>query len=268
MTKDQSLIDADTALQTLNSFRPLDAMTVERLREEMKLETTYDSNAIEGSRLTLSETVIVVKDAVTVGSGHPIRDVMAARGYAAGFDAIFRFVRDAIPLTVGMVKDFHRYVMLGALPEYCGIFRDHDVRVIGAPFKPAEPWEIPQKVNDLVAWFNNQTQLHPIERASIFHATFETIHPFADGNGRTGRLLLNYMLVKAGFWPVNIRYAEDRQRYYNALTAFNRTNSPDELTMLIAARATDQLNYCIHIAKQKEEMHKRLQSRDLDQFTS
>ena len=89
--KEQALKDADSSLSLLKSYRPLDPMTVQRLREEMMLESTYESNAIEGSRLTLSETVIVVKDAVTVGSGHPIRDVMAARGVAAGFEAIFDF---------------------------------------------------------------------------------------------------------------------------------------------------------------------------------
>ena len=216
------------------------------------LESTYDSNAIEGSRLTLSETVIVVKDAVTVGSGLPIRDVMAARGYAAGFEAIFDFVREKIPLTVEIVKDFHRYVMLGALPKFCGLFRDHDVRVLGAPFKPARPWEIAEKVSDLVEWFNRATSTHPIERAAVFHAVFETIHPFSDGNGRTGRLLMNYMLVQGGYWPVNVRYKEDRQIYYDALTEFNQTGKADALTMLIAKRAKDQLDYCIHIAKQKE----------------
>ena len=89
----------------------------------------------------------------------------------------------------------------------------------------------------LVDWFNRETTTHPIEKAAIFHAEFETIHPFSDGNGRTGRLLMNYMLVKAGYWPVNIRYAEDRQTYYDALTAFNKTGKADALTTLIAIRA-------------------------------
>lgn len=249
--KTKALQDADDALKTLQSFRPLDEMTVQRLREELMLESTYDSNAIEGSRLTLSETVIVVKDAVTVGSGLPIRDLMAARGYAAGFEAIFDFVRDETPLTVETVKDLHRYVMLGELPKFCGLFRDHDVRILGVSFKPANPGEIAEKVFDLVEWFNCATSTHPIERAAVFHAVFETIHPFPDGNGRTGRLLMNYMLVQAGYWPVNVRCKEDRQIYYDALAEFNQTGKADALTTLIANRAKDQLDYCIHIAKQK-----------------
>ncbi len=249
--KDKALQDTDDALRTLQTFPPLDEMTVQRLREELMLESTYDSNAIEGSCLTLRETVIVVKDAVTVGSGLPIRDVMAARGYAAGFEAIFDLAPDETPLTVETVRDFHRYVMLGELPKFCGLFRDHDVGILGASFKPANPGEIAEKVSDLVEWFNRAASTHPIERAAIFHAVFETIHPFADGNGRTGRLLMNYMLVQAGYWPVNVRCKEDRQIYYDALTEFNQTGKADALTTLIAKRAKDQLDYCIHIAKQK-----------------
>lgn len=248
--KTKALQDADDALKTLQSFCPLDEMTVQRLREELMLESTYDSNAIEGSRLTLSETVIVVKDAVTAGSGLPIRDVMAARGYAAGFEAIFDLARDET-LTVETVKDLHRYVMLGELPKFCGLFRDHDVRILGASFKPANLGEIAEKVSDLVEWFNCATSTHPIERAAVFHAVFETIHPFPDGNGRTGRLLMNYMLVQAGYWPVNVRCKEDRQIYYDALAEFNQTGKADALTTLIANRAKAQLDYCIHIAKQK-----------------
>ena len=70
---------------------------MQRLRDEIKLETTYDSNAIEGSMLTLRETVLVVKEGVDHIPGKPIRDVLAAKGFAAGFDAIFPFVETAFP---------------------------------------------------------------------------------------------------------------------------------------------------------------------------
>ena len=248
VTKQEWLAQADKTLNELKACRPLSAAAVKRLREEIKLQTTYDSNAIEGSTLTLRETILVVKEGVTVGSGKPIRDVMAAQGYAAGFDAIFDFVEGHADLSEALILSFHKYVMLGALPEFCGVFRDHNVRIIGTTCKTAEYWEIPQKINDLVNWFNNPSNLlHPIEKASLFHAKYETIHPISDGNGRTGRLLLNYMLVREGYWPVNIRYAEDRERYYEALAIFNRDNSE---------RAVEQLKYCIEIARQQEACRK------------
>ena len=185
-SKQQWLERADQTLLKFKACRPLSAAAVQRLREEIKLQTTYDSNAIEGSTLTLRETVLVVKEGITVGSGKPIRDVMAARGYAAGFDAIFDFVEKRIELSESLILNFHKYVMLGALPEYCGVFRDHNVRILGTACKTAQYWEIPEKIRQLVSWFNDPDNLlHPIERISLFHAKYETIHPFSDGNGRT-----------------------------------------------------------------------------------
>lgn len=253
LSKQEWLEQADRVLTELKACRPLSVAAVQRLREEIKLQTTYDSNAIEGSTLTLRETVLVVKEGITVGSGKPIRDVMAARGYAAGFDAIFDFIGNRTELSEALILNFHKYVMLGALPQFCGIFRDHNVRILGTECKTAEYWEIPYKIRELVDWFNDPSNLlHPIEKASLFHARFETIHPFSDGNGRTGRLLLNYMLVRDGYWPVNIRYAEDQERYYDALASYNRDDSADALTCLIAERAIEQLNYCIEIASQQQ----------------
>ena len=252
-SKYEWLAKADTTLEKFRACRPLSAPAVKRLREEIKLQTTYDSNAIEGSTLSLRETVLAVKEGIAVGSGKCIRDFMAAQGYAAGFDAIFDFVEDQIELSEALILSFHRYVMLGALPEFCGVFRDHNVRILGTICKTVEYWEIQGKIHELVDCFNDPTNLlHPIEKASLFHAKYETIHPFSDGNGRTGRLLLNYMLVREGYWPVNIRYAEDRERYYEALAIFNRDNCADALTCLIAERAIEQLNYCIEIARQQQ----------------
>lgn len=103
-SKEDWLARADDVLQTLLSGKPLSIAAVQRLREEIKLETTYDSNAIEGSTLTLRETVLVVKEGVDCFPGKPIRDVMAARGFASGFDAIFPFVEDRIPLTFTLIS--------------------------------------------------------------------------------------------------------------------------------------------------------------------
>lgn len=239
----------------MNACRPLTPPAVARLRDELKLETTYDSNAIEGSTLTLRETVIVLKEAVTVANGIPLRDIDAARGFARGFDAIFDFVQQDRALDVNLVKALHSFVLLGALPEFCGRFRGHNVRTLGTNAKPADFREVPFKVQELVDWTNGAEAkaLHPIERAALFHARFETIHPFSDGNGRTGRLLLNFMLVQNGWWPVNVRYREDRHRYYDALATFNDTGCTEELSVLIAERAAAQLEICVRVAEEQAE---------------
>lgn len=250
--KKMALEMTDDIFKKLNEQKPLTPPAVARLRDEMMLENTFDSNAIGGSRLTLRETVLVVKEGVRDGNGFRMKDVLAALGYARGFEVILDLADQEIPCDEDVIKRLHQYVMLGAFPEYCGVWRDHAVRVLGAAFKPAGFREIPQKMHDLVAWYQNEDAMHPIEKASRFHAEFETIHPFADGNGRTGRLLLNFMLVREGYWPANIRCQEDRERYYAALYSFQSRGNVDDLTALIAVREAEQLLYCLKIALQPE----------------
>lgn len=255
--KASALKSTDALLRELNSMRPLTVPAVARLLEEIKLQSTYDSNAIEGSTLTLKETVLVVKEGIAPGKACLVSDLFAAKGYAYGFDAIFDFVDRKLPCDEGLIRQLHRYVMLGEPSECCGIWRNHEVRFLGADFRPAAAETIPVKMAELVDWFASEKELHPIERAALFHAKFETILPFADGNGRTGRLLLNFMLMRDGYWPVNIRYDEDRVRYYEALESYHTTGNADALTALIAVREASQLSYCIDIARQQENARSR-----------
>lgn len=244
-----SLRRADDLRSRLKT-RAMTPAAIARLREALKIATTYDSNAIEGSSLTLRETVIVLKDAVTPEAGIPLRDIDAARGFAWGFDAVFDLLEKRQQIDAGVIKALHALVLFGAFPPDCGHFRTHNVRILSTNAKPADYRDVPFQTAELAAWVNgaDAQALHPIERAALFHARFESIHPFADGNGRTGRLLLNFMLVQNGWWPVNIRYREDRNRYYDALAAFNETGCAEDLTVLIAERAAAQLELCIRVA--------------------
>lgn len=252
-----ALQSTDALLRELNALRPLTEPAVARLLEEIKLQSTYDSNAIEGSTLTLRETVLVVKEGIAPGKGCLVRDLFAAKGYAYGFDAIFDFIDREQPCDEALIRQLLRYVMLGDLPECCGNWRNHEVRVLGADFRPAAADTIPVKMAELIDWFASEKELHPIEKAALFHAKFEIIHPFADGNGRTGRLLLNFMLVREGYWPVNIRYGEDHLCYYEALESYHTNGNVDALTALIAVREAAQLSYCIDIARQQENARAR-----------
>lgn len=252
MGKLEVLAQLDNVKAELDAARPLSQAAIYQLRETLKITHTYDSNAIEGSTLTLRETALVVKEGVTI-AGKPIAHMNAARGYAMGFDAIFDFVERDMPLTEDMVKTFHRYVMIGANPMFCGLYRDCNVRIAGSTTKRPDFALVPLLLKELIRWWENDAkQLHPIEAVAHFHARFEDIHPFVDGNGRTGRLLLNYQLIKAGYWPINIRYADERLRYYEALEDFDNTKVPTKLIELIAEREIDQLSECLEIARQQD----------------
>ena len=104
-----------------------------------------------------------------------------------------------------------------------GVYRRIPVRIMGAYHVLPDPLFVPEQMENLVAEFAGNKKLNPIERAALFHLKFEGIHPFVDGNGRTGRLILNLMLMQAGYPPINVKYS-DRKRYYEAFDSYYRDN--------------------------------------------
>lgn len=201
---------ADAKLAELRSRRPLSAPALRTLREELRLQTTYDSNAIEGSKLTLQETVLVVQEGFAL-KGARLTDLNAAVGFARAWAMLLSpgepdasappvtlttLTTLTTPITPHLIRSVHQIVMLGALPQHCGVYRNHDVRNLGTACETAPFVDIPRRVDDLTRWVSSPEAqaLHPIERTERFHLAFETIHRFADGNGRTGRLLLSLML--------------------------------------------------------------------------
>jgi Fic family protein len=133
------------------------------------------------------------------------------------------------------------------------VYRSVPVRV-GA-FHPCQPFEVPVQMEGLMIDYGGKMQeLHVVERAAVFHLRFETIHPFIDGNGRVGRLLINLELMKAGLPPVNVKFT-DRERYYECFNHY-RENGGDasKLTALVGEYAVYELKRYIEIAEQAETL--------------
>jgi len=126
-------------------------------------------------------------------------------------------------------------------PEDRGVYRRIPVRIMGAYHVPPDPVLVPEQMERLVAEFEGNKKLHPIERAALFHLKFEGIHPFVDGNGRTGRLILNLMLMQAGYPPINVEYS-DRKRYYEAFDAYYRDNCSALMMNIFLDLEEHQLN--------------------------
>ena len=144
-----------------------------------------------------------------------------------------RLVKGQKTLSAYEICSIHSLV-LADRPEDRGRWRRVPVRIMGASVEPPQPYLIEPMVGELLNDYSTvMTRLHTVERVSLFHLRFEGIHPFVDGNGRTGRLLLNMQLMQAGYPPINVKFA-DRKRYYDAFEDYAVTGSPQAMTNLVA----------------------------------
>lgn len=217
--------------------RPLTQGELQRLREEFLIEYTYNSNAIEGNTLTLQETALVL-EGITIDK-KPLKDHLEAVGHRDAFVYVQELVKNHIPFSESIIKQIHTLVLMDR-PEDRGVYRRIPVRIMGAYHVPPDPVLVPEQMGNLVAEFEANKKMHPIERAALFHLKFEGIHPFVDGNGRTGRLILNLMLMQAGYPPINVKYS-DRKRYYEAFDDYYRDNHTAAMLHIFSSNIHSEL---------------------------
>lgn len=203
----------DLETERLNGLRPFDGVedsALEDYRRYWLAHYTYNSNAIEGSTLTLVDTELVLEGEF-VPADSPARYIFSARGVADGMDYARRYAAEHRELSVELIQKIHEVTALDVQPVLRGRFRPygHNARITGTRVKTAEPLEIYEDMESLLAGIS-KSKVHPVVKAAGFHAMFENIHPFADGNGRTGRQLLNFMLLEAGYQPVALKHDAGR----------------------------------------------------------
>ena len=238
------LMEVDALQKKLADMRPLSPAEVEALKEVFVVEHTYNSNAIEGNTLTLQETAMVLQG-MTIDR-KPLKDHLEAVGYKEAFEAMEELAKQKHPLSEYDIQCIHSLV-LAHRHEDAGRYRRVPVRIAGALTEPVQPYLIQPKMEELITDMEEKYgKLHIAEQVSIFHLRFESIHPFIDGNGRTGRLLMNLQLIRAGYPPVNIKFA-DRRRYYEAFDSFARSGSPDDMITLVAEYLRERLNAVLEI---------------------
>jgi Fic family protein len=232
------LAAADALRDDLGSRRPLTEGEVARVRQEFAVEYTYDSNAIEGSTLTLRETALIL-EGITIGE-KPLKEHLEAVGHRDAYEYVESLAARVPPepITVRVVKDVH-FLVLADRPADRGAFRGAEVRILGTSHKPPPPYLVREHVEELLAELPTDRH-HPLDQAARFHLRFESIHPFIDGNGRTGRLLLNLMLLRAGYLPINIKHA-DRRRYYDCFQAWDDHQDSEPMTALVVEYAERRL---------------------------
>ncbi|MBU1019290.1 MAG: Fic family protein [Patescibacteria group bacterium] len=207
-------------LKQLSSLRPLPPSAVKKLREKFEVEMTYNSNAIEGNSLTERETFLVLNEGITI-KNKPLKDHLEATNHKEALEYLYDLVGHDKQNTVSehLIKNLHQIITKETEKDWAGRYRNAKVIIGGARHQPPDAMQIPNLMNELITWIStNQQNLHPVELAAILHHKFTHIHPFFDGNGRTGRLLMNIIIMQAGY-PLTIILKNDRKKYYQVLTA-------------------------------------------------
>ena len=222
----------------LDSFRPLPEPLVRNLDNWFRVELTYTSNAIEGNTLTRRETALVVEKGLTVG-GKSLIEHLEAVNHAHALDWVKEQVkRKPASLAEKEILHIHNLILKGIDDANAGHYRSIPVRIAGSTVVLSNARKVPNLMRDFAAWLSCDQGLHPVELAAEAHYRLVTIHPFADGNGRSARLLMNMILLMSGYSAAVIR-KRDRLAYIGALEKAQLGGSKDNYFKIIT-RAVDR----------------------------
>lgn len=197
----------------LNKERPLNDGILRKLQNNLRTEFIYNSNAIEGNTLTLRETDIILQFGITV-KGKSLKEHNEVKGQEYALDFLNEVLKKEEPLSIRLIREFHALI-LNDDKDNRGRFKQENNTILGAKFQTTPFYQVEEKLQELIDNFN-ESDKNLIEKVAKFHNDFEMVHPFNDGNGRTGRLLMNLELMKNGY-PITIIKNEDRDDYYQAL---------------------------------------------------
>ncbi|MEK9157986.1 MAG: Fic family protein [Patescibacteria group bacterium] len=201
----------DKKKQRLDGFRPFSIDQVANLREWFKIELTYTSNAIEGNTLSRAETALIVEKGLTV-DGKTLQEHLEAVNHAQAFDWIIqRIDTTQQDITENTILDLHQLILQKIVDNQAGRYRTVPVRIAGSTVVMPNAMKVPELMGVYVAWLQKNTD-NPLTVAVDAHFKLVSIHPFVDGNGRTARLLMNLLLMQAGYPPAIIR-KEERKQY-------------------------------------------------------
>jgi excisionase family DNA binding protein len=239
----------DAIKSGLDRLRPFTRGELKRLQDEFLVEFTYNSNAIEGNTLTLRETALAL-EGVTVDQ-KPLKDHLEAVGHRDAFLYVTELVSEKIPISERVIRDIHSLVLIDR-PEDKGVYRRIPVKIMGAFHEPPQPYLVPVQMERLVREAARDKR-HSIEKTALFHLNFEGVHPFIDGNGRTGRLILNLMLMQAGYPPINVKFT-DRKRYYACFDSYYRDNDATPMVEMLAEYAKERLTQMLQILQNQDDL--------------
>jgi Fic family protein len=224
----------------LQNSRPLPKLALQKIREALSIEWTYNSNSIEGNSLTLRETQMVLQEGITI-KGKSLREHFEAKNHETALNFLYKLIDEDHLFSSKDILSLHELVLRSIEDDFAGRLRNSGVRIAGANFLPPNAQKVSGLLDELIQFVNTNTLgLNDIELATVFHHKFVWIHPFFDGNGRTVRLAMNLLLMRSGFPPAII-LKNDRKKYYDALNSANKGNY-SKLALLMSQALERTLN--------------------------
>ncbi|NLR10650.1 MULTISPECIES: Fic family protein [Lactobacillaceae] len=246
------------ALKTKRAtFRPLSAQQAKELDQRVRIEHVWSSNAIEGNTLTRYETASILNTGMTV-HGVPVKDVLETLDLNEAYEYMMTLASQKTPLSSTLIRTLNRIVTLQTTTDKAnaGVYRILAAWPYGSEDKPyVAPFDIAPQMDDLITWSQAvQNDRHPVQYAADLHQKFVAIHPFADGNGRTARLLMNMALTQAGYPVINVQpNKEARNAYMEALAESRESGNLEPFEALIITYVRETLNQRISILQLNEK---------------
>lgn len=255
----ETIDELQLKVQDLRSGGKLTPEVLHTLRDYFRVKNIYHSNAIEGNLLTVGETRQVVEFGLTI-TGQPLKDQAEAKNLSHALDFLEELAANpAVPITENDIRQLHVLVLKGIDDENAGKYREVQVEISGSNYKPPAWESVGPQMQELGTWLKTVSVAKPGEfgnrdaliDAAVAHTWFVQIHPFVDGNGRVGRLLMNLMLVRHGF-PIAIIAKEDRLRYYDALEE-SQTSDLSSVITLLTECIHESLEEYLRAAQEQQE---------------
>ena len=202
----------DDKKQFLDSKRPLSREVLTNLKKYFDVEFTYNSNAIEGNTLTITETKVILEDGLTIGGGKSLREHLEVLNHKEAIDYVQDVVSKEFDLSERVIRDLHHIILKSIDNPNAGVYR----KANGSMHRPPEYFLVEDKMRELLDWYHeNKQTMHPVKLAALFHFKYVYIHPNfpskgrlfceqnarepIDGNGRSARLLMNLILLRNGY---------------------------------------------------------------------
>lgn len=199
-------------------------------------EQVYNSNAIENSTLTLEETEKILLQ-IDLDRFISEREIFEAKNLARVVSYMEKRAKEQ-ELTLEVILTLHKMLISNIRDDVAGRFRIENEYVrVGSHIAPA-PQEVIPRLTKTFSDYNANIRENIVKRIALLHLAFENTHPFIDGNGRIGRVLNNYLLIREGYVPINIKFI-DRSKYYDAFKEFDRNGSTDIMEEIVAKALTN-----------------------------